>query len=85
MTQHAHLLGRGSISFQVILEFKRLESQVILEFRKDTSLPICYTLDAGPNVHLLYPDFCADKVQLFIEDVLKDYCFDNKYIEDKVG
>lgn len=57
----------------------------ILEFRKDTSLPICYTLDAGPNVHLLYPDFCADKVQLFIEDVLKDYCFDNKYIEDKVG
>ncbi len=57
----------------------------ILEFRKDTSLPICYTLDAGPNVHLLYPDFCTDKVQLFIEDVLKDYCFDNKYIEDKVG
>lgn len=57
----------------------------ILEFRKDTSLPICYTLDAGPNVHLLYPDFCSDKVQLFIEDVLKDYCFDNKYIEDKVG
>ncbi|MBR2051019.1 MAG: hypothetical protein IJ961_00905 [Bacteroidales bacterium] len=57
----------------------------ILEFRKDTSLPICYTLDAGPNVHLLYPDFYADKVQLFIEDVLKDYCFDNKYIEDKVG
>lgn len=57
----------------------------ILEFRKDTSLPICYTLDAGPNVHLLYPDFCADKVQLFIEDVLKDYCFDNKYIEDKVS
>ena len=57
----------------------------ILEFRKDTSLPICYTLDAGPNVHLLYPDFCADKVQPFIGDVLKDYCFDNKYIEDKVG
>lgn len=57
----------------------------ILEFRKDTSLPICYTLDAGPNVHLLYPDFCADKVLVFIEDVLKDYCFDNKYIEDKVG
>ena len=57
----------------------------ILEFRKDTSLPICYTLDAGPNVHLLYPNFCADKVQGFIENVLKDYCFDNKYIEDMVS
>lgn len=57
----------------------------ILEFREDTSLPICYTLDAGPNVHLLYPDFCKDKVHVFIEDVLKDYCHNNKYINDRVS
>lgn len=57
----------------------------ILEFRKESCLPICYTLDAGPNVHLLYPDFCADKVHIFIEEVLKSYCFDNKYINDRVS
>ena len=57
----------------------------ILEFRKETCLPICYTLDAGPNVHLLYPDSCAEQVHDFIEKELKDYCFENKYIEDKVS
>ena len=56
----------------------------ILEFRKETGLPMCYTLDAGPNVHLLYPDSCAEQVHKFIEEVLKDYCFENKYIDDKV-
>lgn len=56
----------------------------ILEFRKETGLPVCYTLDAGPNVHLLYPDSCAEEVHKFIEEVLKDYCFENKYINDKV-
>ncbi len=24
-------------------------------FRQNTKLPVCFTLDAGPNVHLLYP------------------------------
>lgn len=57
----------------------------ILEFKRETQLPICYTLDAGPNVHLLYPDFCSEKVHAFIEEVLKDYCFNNRYINDKVS
>lgn len=57
----------------------------VLNFRKETSLPICYTLDAGPNVHLLYPDFCSDKVHVFIEDVLKKYCFNNIFIDDIVS
>lgn len=57
----------------------------ILNFRKETQLPVCYTLDAGPNVHLLYPDYCYEKVHVFINDVLKGYCFDNKYIDDKVS
>ena len=57
----------------------------IIKFREETCLPICYTLDAGPNVHLLYPDSCSDKVHVFIEEVLKNYCFNNKYIDDKVN
>lgn len=57
----------------------------ILRYRKETGLPICYTLDAGPNVHLLYPDFCSENVHSFIEEVLKNYCFNNKYIDDRVS
>ncbi len=57
----------------------------ILEFRKETCLPICYTLDAGPNVHLLYPDSCSNQVHIFIDEVLKNYCFNNKWIDDNNG
>lgn len=57
----------------------------VLDFRKETCLPICYTLDAGPNVHLLYPDSCSEKVHDFIENVLKDYCYNNKWIDDNNG
>lgn len=57
----------------------------ILNFRKDTGLPVCYTLDAGPNVHLLYPDSCSKEIHTFIEENLKNYCFDNKYIDDIVS
>ncbi len=57
----------------------------ILRFRGETRLPVCYTLDAGPNVHLLYPDSCSKEVHSFIEEVLKNYCFNNKYINDKVS
>ncbi len=57
----------------------------ILNFRKNTGLPVCYTLDAGPNVHLLYPDSCSKEVHTFIEENLKIYCFDNKYIDDIVS
>lgn len=57
----------------------------ILNFRKDTGLPVCYTLDAGPNVHLLYPDSCSKEIHTFIEEYLKNYCFDNKYIDDIVS
>ena len=57
----------------------------ILEFRKENCLPICYTLDAGPNVHLLYPDSCSEQVHSFIDEVLKNYCFNNKWIDDNNG
>ena len=29
--------------------------QRIRDFRERTQLPVCFTLDAGPNVHVLYP------------------------------
>jgi diphosphomevalonate decarboxylase len=57
----------------------------IRAFRHDTNIPLCFTLDAGPNVHLLYPAEFATQVQLFIQTSLLAYCQDNYFIEDKVG
>ena len=57
----------------------------ITEYRSESKLPICFTLDAGSNVHLLYPNNIKDKISDFINNELIQYCSSNKYIEDKVG
>jgi len=54
-------------------------------FRETTYLPLYFTLDAGPNVHLLYPDEVADQIWPFIEKELKPHCVDGKIIRDRVG
>ncbi len=56
----------------------------VAEFRKQTGSAVCYTLDAGPNVHILYPDNSADKIKPLIEE-LKEYCYNETAIEDKMG
>ena len=57
----------------------------IREFREETKTPLCFTLDAGPNVHLLYPESEAEKVEGFIKNELVKYCVDNCWIADRVG
>ncbi len=43
----------------------------IWDFRRETSLPLFLTLDAGANVHLLFPnDGSEDKIKTFIESEL---------------
>jgi diphosphomevalonate decarboxylase len=57
----------------------------IREFREETKIPLCFTLDAGPNVHLLYPEREAEKVEYYIRNVLVDYCDHDRWIADHVG
>lgn len=57
----------------------------VRNFRNETHIPLCFTLDAGPNVHLLYPESEAEKVEHFIKDHLATYCVENKWIADHVG
>ena len=55
------------------------------EFRKSTGLHLCFTLDAGANVHLLYPEAEQEEVTPFIKTELASFCQDGQYIEDEVG
>ena len=57
----------------------------IWEFRESTKTPICFTLDAGANVHLLYPEMHKEKVLEFIKNELVAYCEKGQYICDQVG
>lgn len=57
----------------------------IWEFRKESGLHLCFTLDAGANVHLLYPENEADQVIPFIKETLSKYCHKGEYINDRTG
>ena len=57
---------------------------LVKQFRHDTGTPVCFTLDAGPNVHVLYPDACESEVKQFIREQLLQYCHEYKWIDDKV-
>jgi len=57
----------------------------VWEYRKATGSKLCFTLDAGANVHLLYPNNEKDKVLSFITSELVAYCENGQYICDKIG
>lgn len=57
----------------------------IRAYRKETKLPIYFTLDAGPNVHILYPDIIGTTAQKFIQEQLKPYAEGGLIIEDQTG
>ena len=57
----------------------------IWEFRRETGLHPCFTLDAGANVHLLFPKKEKDAVEKFIKEELAQYCQNGQFIKDRVG
>ncbi|TLX72808.1 diphosphomevalonate decarboxylase [Labilibacter sediminis] len=59
--------------------------ELIREFRKTKNIPICFTIDAGPNIHVLYPAANKKEVQEFIEKKLLRYCTNNICIDDEIG
>jgi diphosphomevalonate decarboxylase len=59
--------------------------QEVRNFRSETSLPLFFTLDAGPNVHLLYPANINEQVLNFIENKLLYLCEGNYLLHDYVG
>ena len=57
----------------------------VRQFRTQTGNPLCFTLDAGANVHLLYPAAEEEIILQFIKSELIGYCQDGAYICDQVG
>lgn len=79
------LMMCSSPSFILMKSYTLRIIEEVRNFRNETHIPLCFTLDAGPNVHLLYPESEAEKVEHFIKDNLAAYCVDNKWIADHVG
>jgi diphosphomevalonate decarboxylase len=59
--------------------------QKIWNFRQERNMHVCFTLDAGANVHVLYPENEKVEVKSFIINELVLLCQNNQYICDQVG
>ncbi|MDX5448370.1 MAG: diphosphomevalonate decarboxylase [Bacteroidota bacterium] len=81
-----HALMMSSSPYFLLM---RPETVAVIEniwsFRKDTGLPLYFTLDAGANVHLLYPEGVEQTVLDFVKTSLSTYCKEGAYICDRVG
>ena len=58
---------------------------IIWTFRKETGIPVCFTLDAGANVHMLYPEEHKEAISQLITKQLVAYCENGQYICDSIG
>lgn len=84
LTLHAMMMT--SMPYFILMKPNTLEIiNKIWKFRTETQIPICFTLDAGANVHVLYPEKTKDKVLQFINSQLVEYCEKGQYICDEIG
>ena len=84
LTLHAMMLT--STPYFILMKPNTLEIiNRIWEYRNENDSNICFTLDAGANVHVLYPEVEKEAVNLFIEKELSKFCQNNQYICDTVG
>ncbi|MCF6280456.1 MAG: diphosphomevalonate decarboxylase [Flavobacteriaceae bacterium] len=81
-----HSMMMTSTSYFILMKPNTLKIiNKIWQFRQKTNLNLCFTLDAGANVHLLYPENEKEQVNDFVVKQLIQYCQNNHYICDRVG
>ncbi len=84
LTLHAMMMT--SIPYFILMKPNTLSIiNEIWKFRAETQIPVCFTLDAGANVHVLYPENVRESVLEFIKQKLVAYCQNEHYICDEIG
>ena len=83
LTLHTHIITstKGEV---LLMDTNSLEIiERVRKFRKEKKLDLYFTMDAGPNIHLLYPKEQEMEINSFIESELLKYC--ESYIPDEMG
>jgi diphosphomevalonate decarboxylase len=81
-----HGMMMTSMPYYILMKPNTLQIiNAIWKFRNETKIPVCFTLDAGANVHVLYPNTVKEKVLQFIVSELVDYCQNGQYLCDEIG
>lgn len=84
LTLHA-LMMTSSPSFTLLKPNTLKMIDILRGYQEATKTPVYFTLDAGPNLHILYPHAFENQVKALIDKELKQYCENSQVIFDTVG
>ncbi len=81
-----HALMMSSSPGYTLLHANTLEAiQRVRSWRKESNIPVGFSLDAGPNLHILYPDAYAPSVKDWMTTALVPLCESKTVIRDRIG
>lgn len=81
-----HSMMMTSLPYYVLMRPNTLAIiEKIWQFRESSGLPICFTLDAGANVHLLYDGKIDKTLMNFVNTTLLPYCKNGQYLCSETG
>lgn len=84
LTLHS-LMMTSSPSYILLKPTSLLLIEKIREFRNRTNIPVCFTIDAGPNIHLLYPGTFKKEVHDWLQKEIVEPKVVLNIIYDEVG
>ena len=84
LTLHS-LMMSSSTPFILMKPQSLILIEKIREFRKKSGAKCCFTLDAGPNLHLLCLQDDEALVRRFIKEDLEEFLENKKWIADRMG
>lgn len=81
-----HGLMMSSSPSYILLEPESLKIiTAVRQWRSSYNLPVCFTIDAGPNIHVLFPDHIRKEIDDLILAELNEYSAEDKIIKDTLG
>ena len=84
LTLHAMMMT--SMPYFILMKPNTLEIiNKIWKYRAEANSNVCFTLDAGANVHVLYAESEKEAVLDFIRNELAKHCQNEHYICDHIG
>lgn len=84
LTLHAMMLA-STPSFLLMKPATVAIIEEIRRFRNQSGVPVFFTLDAGANVHLLFPESASVQAMELIDQQLTPYLNEGSYLCDRLG
>lgn len=81
-----HSLMMSSMSSYILMRPNSITAvEKVRNFREASKIPVYFSLDAGPNLHILYPESVEKEVHDFMKEELEPLCHNGRIIHDEIG